>query len=125
MLKLLHSEENNPFDYDRDRQLLVLFSTGFTSTANDGVNAEIATEVEREMQKKLDKQSVTSTMEVKFKVKALSSLRKISKLNERKIHFNSIRLFNRLISIAQQDIMTLEASLDSAGAQRCKVVRPL
>ena len=35
------------------------FSTGFTSTANDGGNAERAAEVGREMQKKL---SITSTM---------------------------------------------------------------
>ncbi|XP_065906073.1 uncharacterized protein [Dysidea avara] len=63
------------------------------------------------MQKKMDAQPVTSTMEVKFKVQALSSLRKIPKLNERKIHLNSLRLFNRLIIIAQRD-MTIEASLE-------------
>ena len=39
-LALKWFEENNPFDQDRDRQLLVSFSTGFTSTANDAVNAE-------------------------------------------------------------------------------------
>ena len=33
-------EENNPFDLDRDKQLLVSFSTGFTSTANDTITAE-------------------------------------------------------------------------------------
>ena len=59
----------------------------------------------------MDVQPVTSTMEVKFKVQALSSLRKIPKLNERKIHLNSLRLFNRLIIIAQRD-MTIEASLE-------------
>ena len=63
------------------------------------------------MQKKLDAQSVTSTMEVKFKVQALSSLRKIPKLNEKKIHLNSLRFFNRLIIIAQRD-MTVETSLE-------------
>ncbi len=51
-------EENNPFDQDRDKKLLVSFSTGFTSTANDAVNAERAAEVGREMQTKLDGQSV-------------------------------------------------------------------
>ena len=30
-------EENNPFDLDRDKQLLVSFSTGFASTADDAV----------------------------------------------------------------------------------------
>ena len=99
-LALTWLEENNPFNHDRDNQLLVSFSTGFTSTANDGVNAERAAEVGREMQKKMDAQPVTSTVEVKFKVQALSSLRKIPKLNERKIHLNSLRLFNRLIIIA-------------------------
>ena len=84
--------------------------SGFTSTAGDGVNAERAAEVGREMQKKLDEQSVTLTMEIKFEVKTLSSLRKIPKLNE-KIHLDSIRLFNQLIIVAQRDNMTLEASL--------------
>jgi len=73
-LALTWLEENNPFDHNQDKQLLVSFSTGFTSAANAGVNAERAAEVGRELQKKLDKQSVTSTMEVKFKVKALLSL---------------------------------------------------
>ena len=90
--------------------MLVSFSTGFTSTANDAVNAERAAEVGREMQTKLDGQSVTSTMEVKFKVQALSLLRKIPKVNEKKIHLNSLKLFNRLIIFAQRD-MTVEASL--------------
>ena len=93
-LALTWLEENNPFNHDRDKQLLVSFSTGFTSTANDGVNAHRAAEVGREMQKKMDAQPVTSTTEVKFKVQALSSLRRIPKLNERKIHLNSLRLFN-------------------------------
>ena len=41
------------------------------------------------MKIKLDGKSVTSTMEMKFKVNALSSLRKISKVNAKKIHLNS------------------------------------
>ena len=56
---------------------------------------------------KLDGQSVTSTMEVKFKVQALSSLRKVPKANEKKIFLDSIKLFNRLITFAQRD-MTVE-----------------
>ena len=110
VLVLKWFEENNPFDKVRDKKLLVSFSTGFTSTANDAVNAERAAEVGREMQTKLDGQSVTSTMEVKFKVQALSSLRKIPKVNEKKIHLDSLKLFNRLIIFAQRD-MTVEASL--------------
>ena len=45
------------------------------STADDAINAEKVTEVGREMQIKLNRKSVTSTMEVKLKVNALSSLR--------------------------------------------------
>ena len=104
-------EENDPFDHERDKQLLVSFSTGFVSTADDAVNAEKAAEVGREMQVKLDGQSVTSTMEVKLKVQALSSLRNIPKINEKKIHLDSIKLFNRLIIFAQRD-MSVEGSLE-------------
>lgn len=63
------------------------------------------------MQQKLDGQSATSTMEVKFKVQALSSLRKIPKISEKKIHLNSLRFFNRLIILSQRD-MTVETSLE-------------
>lgn len=104
-------EENNPFDCDRDKQLIVSFSTGFTSTVDDAVNAERAVEVGRQMQMKLDGQSVTATMEVKFKVQALSSLRNIPKINDKRIHLNSVKLFNRLIIFAQRD-MALENSLE-------------
>jgi hypothetical protein len=63
-----------------------------------------------EMQIKLDRQSVTSTMVVKSKIKALSSLRKCPLVNEKKIHLDSLKLFNRLIIFAQRD-MTVETSL--------------
>jgi len=36
-------------------------------------------------------------MQVKFKMQALLSLRKIPKVNEKKIHIDSLKLFNRLI----------------------------
>lgn len=103
-------EENKPFDNDRDKDLLVSFSTGFTSTGNDLVNAERAAEVGMRMQIKLDGQSVTSTMDVKSKIKALSSLRKTILVNEKEIHLDSLKLFNRLIIFAQRD-MTVETSL--------------
>ncbi|TKS86210.1 hypothetical protein D9C73_020327 [Collichthys lucidus] len=41
-------EEINPFDQDRDKELLVSFSTGFTSTRDDPVNAQRTAEVGRE-----------------------------------------------------------------------------
>ena len=66
-------EENNSIDFDHDRS----FSTEFTSTANDAVNSERATEVGREMQIGLDRKSVisiTCTMQVKFKIQDFSSL---------------------------------------------------
>ena len=72
-LALTWFDENNPFDHDRDKQLLVSFSTGFTSTTGDAVNAERAAEVARQMQIKLDEQSVTSTMEMKLKVQSVIS----------------------------------------------------
>ena len=42
------------------------------NTADDAINAEKATEVGREMQIKLNRKSVISTMEMKLKVNALS-----------------------------------------------------
>ncbi len=98
-------EENKPFDNDRDKGLLVSFSTGFKSTGEDSVNAERAAEVGREMQSKLDGQSVTSTMDVKSNVQALSSLRKIPKVNKKKIHLDSLKLFNRLIIFVPRDMI--------------------
>ena len=52
---------------------------------------------------------MTSTMDVKSKIQAMSSLRKISMVNE-KIHFDPLKLFNRLIIFAQRD-MTVETIL--------------
>ena len=109
-LALKWFKENMPFNNNRDKELLVFFSTGFTSTGGDSVNAERAAEVGMEMQIKLDGQSVTSSMDVKSNVKALSSLRKIPMVNEKEIHLNSVKLFNRLIIFAQQE-MTVETSL--------------
>ena len=43
-------EESNPFNLDCDKQFLVSFSTGLTSTTNDVVDAERAAEAGREMQ---------------------------------------------------------------------------
>ena len=50
--------ENNLFDLDRDKHLLVSFPTGFTITADNAVNVERVVGVGREMQIKLDRQSV-------------------------------------------------------------------
>ena len=55
-LALKWFEENMPFDNNRDKELLVSFSTGFTSTEGETVNAERAgmQMVGMEMQIKLD-----------------------------------------------------------------------
>ncbi|CAJ1066509.1 hypothetical protein F7725_020419 [Xyrichtys novacula] len=39
-LALQWFEENNPFNHNQDKEMLVSFSTGFTSTGDDPVNAE-------------------------------------------------------------------------------------
>lgn len=101
-------EENNPFVHDRNNHLLVSFSTGFINNPDDAINAERAIEVGKEILIKLGGQSVTSTMEVMFKVLTRPLLRKILKINE-KIHLNLLKLFNRLIFFAQRD-MTIETS---------------
>jgi len=49
-------------------------------------------------------------MDDNSKVQALSSLRKIPMVKEKKIHPDSLKMFNRLIIFAQRD-MTVERSL--------------
>ena len=63
------------------------------------------------MQTKLDGKSVISTMDVRFKVKTLSSLRNTPKVNEKNINLNSLKLFNRLIILAQRN-MSVDTSLE-------------
>ena len=82
----------------------MFFSTGFTSTADNAVSADIAIKIWKEMQTKLDGKSVTSTMEERFKVKTLPSLRKTPKVNEKNIHLNSLKLFKRLIILARRNV---------------------
>ena len=81
-------EENKPFDNDQDKESLFSFSTGFISTRDDSVNAEKAAEVGMDVQIKLDGLSVTSSMDVQSKVKALSSRRNVPIVNEKKIHLD-------------------------------------
>ena len=49
-------------------------------------------------------------MDVKSKIKAMSSLRKFPLVNEKKMQLDSLKLFNRLIIFSQRD-MTVETSL--------------
>jgi len=64
----------------------------------------------QEMQINHDGKSATSSMQVKFKVQPFSSLKRIPKVNERKLHVSSPKLLNRLIIISQRD-MTVKISL--------------
>lgn len=58
-------EEVNPFDVTRDRKSLVSFSTGFSSTPEDPVNADQAEEVGRAIQAKMDEKTVLDTISPK------------------------------------------------------------
>ena len=119
MLKRLHLFSNGlmPFDHDCDNS----YHSPQESQAlqvHDGVNAERAAAVGRDMQKKLDGQSVTTTMEVKFKLHALSSLKKIPKVNEKKILLDSLKFFNRLIlSVVKAGYRFSGAAAPCSGVQ--------
>lgn len=102
-------EEVNPFDSIRDRNTLVSFSTGFSSTTGDSVNADQAEEVGRAIQAKMDGKTVLDTMETKHKVKSLASLRSAPKINGEKLITDSLKLFNRLIIISEREVKTKEA----------------
>ena len=78
-------EQNNPFDLDHYKQLLKSFSTGFTSSADDAVNADRAAEIERKMMVKLDGQLVISTVVVKFKVRAPLLIKRFPKSVKRRL----------------------------------------
>ena len=102
-------KEINPFDSTRDGKTLVSFSTGFSSSSEDSVNPEKAEEIGRAMQIEMDGKSVLDTMQTKYKVKSLATLRSGPKLNGEKIAVDSVRLFNRLIIISEREIKTKEA----------------
>ena len=93
-------DTHKPFDVARDSSLLVSFATGFTSSVGvDSVNAEKAMEVGEQMNKVLDNKSYDTSMEVKSKVKPLSTLRKAPVLDGEKIYAYPLEFFNRLIII--------------------------
>uniref|UniRef100_UPI00358E3900 uncharacterized protein n=1 Tax=Myxine glutinosa TaxID=7769 RepID=UPI00358E3900 len=102
-------EEVNPFDATRDSKTLVSFSTGFSSTPEDPVNADQAEEVGRAMQAKIDGKTFLDTMETKHKVKSLESFRSGPKVNGKKLVIDSLKLFNRLIIISEREVKTKQA----------------
>lgn len=61
-------DEVDPFNSVLDRKTLVSFSTGFSSTPGDSVNADKAEEIGRAMQAKMDGKTVLDVMEIKHKV---------------------------------------------------------
>ena len=80
-------ENKDPFDEDRDKNVLVAFSTGFYSTSGvDKVNAEKSSEVGKAIYKSLNNKTYGTPMEAKSKVQALSSLRNTPVLNGLKVH---------------------------------------
>ena len=99
-------EEVNPFDATRAGNILVSFSTGFSSTPEDPINADQAEEVGRVMHAKMDGKTVLYTMEIKNKVKSLESLRSGPKVNGKKLVIDSHKLFNRLVIISEREVKT-------------------
>ena len=65
------------------------FSIGFASTGDDSVNADTGAEVGRNIQIKLAGQSVALILDVKSKVHALSSVRKMPMVKEKTYLFCS------------------------------------
>ena len=90
-------EEVNPFDATRDSKIVVSFSTGFSSTPDDPVNADQAEEVGRAVQAKMNGKTVLDTMETKHKMKSLESLRSEPKVNGKKLVIDSLKLFSRCL----------------------------
>ena len=99
-----------PFDDTRDKNLLISFSTGFFSNLEDDINPEKAVEVGKAMQTKLDGQVPTTKIEIKFKVKPLSSLRNDTNAQVT-TRVNALKYFNRLVIFAQRE-SDLEKSLE-------------
>ena len=85
------------------------FSTGFSSTPNDQVNADQAEEVGRAIQVEMDGKTVLDPMKTKHKVKSLASLRSGPKVNGEELIIDSLKLFNRLIAISEREVKTKEA----------------
>lgn len=101
-------EEVNPFDATWDKDTLVSFSTGFSSTPKDQVNADQA-EVGRAIQAKMDGKTVLDSMENKHKVKSLASLRSGPKVKGERLVIDSLKLFNHLIIISECEVKIQEA----------------
>ena len=88
---------------DQEPDVLMSFSTGLFSKEDEGsgdVNPEYALEVGTTIQQSLDGGCFTDKMSSKSKVKNLAHLSKPVKLSETSFVVDDLKLFNRLISIA-------------------------
>ena len=89
---------------DQEPDVLISFSTGLFSKEDEGsgdVNLECALEVGTIIQQFFDGGFFTEKMSSKSKVKNLAHLRKPVKVSETKFVVDDLKLFNRLISIAE------------------------
>ena len=98
-------DDNNPFDDNRNSELLVSFTTGHMSCkGKDEINPENAEEIGRLIQETLDNKCFLDPIQMKLKVKPLSHLKKGMKIKEKDIVLHSLKLFNRLIIISEREI---------------------
>ena len=94
-----------------DKNKLISYTTGLIShKEKDDVNPEQCLSVGLALQKELDGLTLVDKMRVKGEVTNLCQLKKTVKLNDRKVVIDSMKLFNRLILIADRET-TIEESL--------------
>ena len=101
-------EEVNLFDTKHDKRTLVSFSTGYSSTTEDQINADQAEKFDRDIQAKMNRQMVLDSMEVRQRIKSLESLRSAPKVNEIKRVIDSLKLLYCLIIISDGEVKTKE-----------------
>lgn len=103
------TKDNSPFA-DRENGQLVSFNTGLISVlGTDQVNADMAEDVGRELQKLLDGRSFKDKMPTKEKVKPLSHLKKAVKVKDKKIILDNLKLFNRLMIVGERELSINES----------------
>ena len=93
------------------KDVLISFSTGLFSKEDEGsgeVNLECALEVGTIIQQFLDGRCFTDKISSKSQVKNLAHLRKPVKVSETSFVVYDLKLFNRLISIADRELPLLE-----------------
>ena len=110
--KKAHDWFSETLSLDQEPDVLMSFSTGLFSKEGESsgeVNPDCALEVGTEIQQSLDGGCFTDKMSTKIKVKNLSYLRKSVKVSEATVVVDSLKLFNRLIAIADREISLQES----------------